>query len=246
VSEKILIIEDNPEDRYIIGHKLKQEGIIFEEVGTGREGYELLLKGGFTIAFVDLILDDISGFELISMIRSKRELDSLYICVISNIREKEEIEKAVNLGADDYVSKPIDPMILQDKLRVIVKELDARSLPMYSVDTDKSYAKIDMNLPLRIVELNEDQIVFETDYIVNKGGVYDLVGNTISSILGGDLKVKVEDCQQVDTPLGAKYRVVGAIYEMSDSDFGLYRKWLLTNQNKYLDRELSRAQGQES
>ncbi|MEA3295617.1 MAG: response regulator [Patescibacteria group bacterium] len=105
MSKKILIIEDDKFLRELISQKISKQGYIVIGAIDGEDGIEEFKKEKPDLVLLDLILPGIDGFEVLSQIKSNAELSKTPVIILSNLGQKEDIEKGVNLGADDYLIK---------------------------------------------------------------------------------------------------------------------------------------------
>lgn len=113
---KILIVEDDTSQRLFFKMALGAYNYDIFEAENGKEAYQILKENhDIRLVITDLNMPEMDGFELIRKVR-KEERRYTYILVASAAGEKKSIIKALDLGADDYVSKPIVPRELQLRL----------------------------------------------------------------------------------------------------------------------------------
>ena len=105
-SKTILIVEDDSDSAKFLEVILKSEGVESTIARDGESCLKLINTKNFYMALVDIKLPDISGFDLIPIIKQK--IPECKIVVQSAFAAQTDIEKALNLGADDYLTKPID------------------------------------------------------------------------------------------------------------------------------------------
>ena len=112
LSTKILVVEDEATQRRLLVGKLEQEGYSVIEAANGREGLACYLANpDLRLVITDLLMPEMDGYELIQEIR-RQESRYTYIIVLSALDEREPIVRALGLGADDYLAKPV----FQDEL----------------------------------------------------------------------------------------------------------------------------------
>jgi DNA-binding response OmpR family regulator len=107
LKAKILLVEDEPYLREICSKKLIKEGYDVMEVSDGAEVYEKVLKYRPDLILLDMVLPGVSGFEIIELIRKTddKNIRNTIIVSLSNLGQKEEIDRAIKLGANDYLIK---------------------------------------------------------------------------------------------------------------------------------------------
>ncbi|HIC92609.1 MAG TPA: response regulator [Syntrophaceae bacterium] len=102
---KILIVEDDKFLRELIVRKLKKEGYEIFEVVDGEEGLKKIKELKPDLVLLDLILPTIDGFEVLSKKKDDPEIKKIPVIILSNLGQKEDIEKGLRLGAVDYLVK---------------------------------------------------------------------------------------------------------------------------------------------
>lgn len=112
-ANHILIVEDDKEIRKGVGIYLKSQGYEVYEAGDGVEGLEVLEKEEIHLAIVDIMMPRMDGIQMVMKLRETHEFP-----VIMLSAKSEEVDKitGLNLGADDYVTKPFTPMELMARV----------------------------------------------------------------------------------------------------------------------------------
>jgi CheY-like chemotaxis protein len=105
MEKTILVIEDDKFLRELIIKKLIKENYNVVEVEDGEEGIEKIKKTKPDLILLDLILPGIDGFEVLSRIKEYPDLAKIPVIVLSNLGQRDDIEKAIKLGANDYLVK---------------------------------------------------------------------------------------------------------------------------------------------
>lgn len=105
MAKKILIIEDDKFLRELIARKLENEGYMIAEAIDGEEGMKKIKDETPDLILLDLILPGIDGFEVLTRMKQEPTLAAIPVIVLSNLGQREEIEKGLKLGAIDYLVK---------------------------------------------------------------------------------------------------------------------------------------------
>lgn len=105
MAKKILIVEDDKFLRELIAKKLSEGGFIVEEASDGEEGIRKIKEGRPDLILLDLILPSIDGFEVLEKIKKDLETKPIPVIILSNLGQKEDIERGLKLGAFDYLVK---------------------------------------------------------------------------------------------------------------------------------------------
>lgn len=107
--KKILIIEDNDNNMYLISFILKQDGFYILEARTGIEGVETASREKPDLIIMDIQLPDINGLEATKQIRNTLANIEIPIVALTSYAMTGDREMALAAGCDGYIEKPIDP-----------------------------------------------------------------------------------------------------------------------------------------
>lgn len=118
----ILIVEDDKFLRELISRKLTEEGFEMIEAVNGEEVFKKIKEKRPDLILLDLILPTISGFEVLEKIKRNSEWSSIPVIILSNLGQKEEVEKGIKLGALDYLIKAhFTPVEIIEKIKNTLK-----------------------------------------------------------------------------------------------------------------------------
>ncbi|MCU0653335.1 MAG: response regulator [Candidatus Pacebacteria bacterium] len=108
---KILVVEDDPFLSDIYNTKLKQTGFDVDLAMTGEECLQKLATNKYDLMVLDIVLPQVDGWEILSRVREMRQqktnpnVEGLKIIILSNLGQKEEIKKGLDLGANGFMIK---------------------------------------------------------------------------------------------------------------------------------------------
>ncbi len=105
MASKILVIEDDKFLRELITQKLKREGYDVREAVDGEDGVKKVTEEKPDIILLDLILPGIDGFEVLSKIKDNPERKDVPVVILSNLGQKDDVERGLKLGAVDFLIK---------------------------------------------------------------------------------------------------------------------------------------------
>jgi len=105
MAKKILVVEDDKFLRELITQKLIKEDYETLEAVDGEEGIKKIKEEKPDLVLLDLILPGIDGFEVLSKKKEDPSLDSIPVIILSNLGQKEDVERGLKLGAVDYLIK---------------------------------------------------------------------------------------------------------------------------------------------
>jgi phosphate regulon transcriptional regulator PhoB len=121
LSARILVVDDEPDLLELVRVNLAQAGFTVETAASGSDALAALRRAPPDAMILDLMLPDISGTELCARVRADQRLTALPIIMLT--AKSEEIDRVVGLelGADDYVTKPFSPRELALRVRAVLR-----------------------------------------------------------------------------------------------------------------------------
>ena len=116
-TARILVVDDLPDNRDILSRRLTRRGLSVVEAEGGIRALELIEQSEFDIVLLDLMMPDVSGVDVLRRVRQLRSRFELPIIVVSAKSESEDVVECLNLGANDYVLKPVDLDVLLARMK---------------------------------------------------------------------------------------------------------------------------------
>ena len=128
---KILLVDDDDFLLDMYSTKFKEEGFEVDIASSGEEALTKLRKNSYPVVLLDIVMPGLDGFEVLSRIKKENLAQESVIIVLSNLGQKEDIERGLELGAKDYVIKAhFTPHEVVDKIE--------QHLGKYQVPSNKS------------------------------------------------------------------------------------------------------------
>lgn len=125
---KILIVDDEPNIREVVGLYLRLEGYTVVEANDGEEALELYRQDRPDLVVLDLVLSKLGGLEVCWRIQSERRVP---LIMLTARGEEEDLALGFEAGADDYVVKPFRPRDLVARVAALLRRVDeARAVPV--------------------------------------------------------------------------------------------------------------------
>jgi phosphate regulon transcriptional regulator PhoB len=142
-GQKILVVEDEPDIRKLVQYNLAQERFKVLEAEDGEQALKILQRDRPNLLILDLMLPGLSGIELCRILRDRTETARLPILMLTAKAGETDRVLGLEMGADDYLTKPFSPRELVARVRAILRRAasaaQTESLPAY----DKGGLKID-------------------------------------------------------------------------------------------------------
>jgi len=223
---RILLIEDEAAIADTVVYALETEGFRVTWKTLGREGLALLHEGGLDLAVLDVGLPDGNGFELCKQIRGFSQIPIIFLTARS-----EEIDRIVGLeiGADDYVTKPFSPRELAARVKAILKRSGGVAAPVaggFEIDRERSLIRYQgQRLDLTRYEylilallLGRPERIFSREEIMDRvwsdpAESFDRAVDTHIKTLRAKLRAIREDEEPIRTHRGMGYSFSGAVSE---------------------------------
>jgi two-component system chemotaxis response regulator CheY len=122
-THRILIVEDSPTMRQLLVFALKRlKDVEIVEAQDGMDGLRKVTSDHFDLALVDINMPVMDGLKLISLIRGEDALKEMPICVITTEGAQEDRDRALELGANEYLTKPIQANHVLTVARGLLKQ----------------------------------------------------------------------------------------------------------------------------
>jgi two-component system alkaline phosphatase synthesis response regulator PhoP len=118
---RILIVEDRMDLAELIKHHLEKSGFLPSFAPDGKEALRLLQSEKFDLILLDLMLPKISGIEILKWIKANDKIKSTPVIIESAKNDDEDVILGLELGADDYITKPFSPKVLIARIKKVLE-----------------------------------------------------------------------------------------------------------------------------
>jgi signal transduction histidine kinase len=112
----LLIVDDNAENREILKRHLERQGYGVSTTSNGQEGLRLLESGNFELVLLDILMPVMDGFEVLRQMRANPAISETPVVMISAMDETAGVVRCIQMGAEDYLTKPFDPVLLSARI----------------------------------------------------------------------------------------------------------------------------------
>ena len=127
-SARILVVDDNALNRKIIATIALHQGHTVEQAAGGAEALLRLGQGGIDVVLLDLVMPEMDGFEVLRLMSEDARLRHVPVIVISGMEGMENVIRSLEMGAADYLPKPVDPVLLKARLNATLNEKRLRDV----------------------------------------------------------------------------------------------------------------------
>lgn len=122
----ILVIDDNESNRELLSRRLTREGHTVMVAEDGESALGMLERSGADLVLLDLVMPGISGFEVLRRIKTTPALRHTPVIMISAVDEIDSIVRCIELGAEDYLLKPFNTVLLQARINASLEKQQLR------------------------------------------------------------------------------------------------------------------------
>jgi len=218
----ILLVDDEPDILEIISYNLKAEGYKVKTASSGREGVEKAKKVRPDLILLDVMMPEMDGIEACEQIRKTPGLEHTIIAFLTARSEDYSQVAGFEVGADDYIAKPVKPKVLTSRLKALLrrrplkpaKSEERTTLGDMVIDIERYHIEIKgkvVDLPRKEFELlgllaSKPGKVFTRDEIMDRiWGTQVIVGGRTIDVHIRKLREKIGD-ERIKTIKGVGYK----------------------------------------
>jgi class 3 adenylate cyclase/CheY-like chemotaxis protein len=115
-SSRILVVDDNASNRDVLERRLARDGHHVTTAADGASALALVGAQPFDLILLDLIMPEMSGFEVLRRLKAMAHTSDIPVIVISALDEIDSVVRCIEAGAEDYLTKPFNPILLRARL----------------------------------------------------------------------------------------------------------------------------------
>jgi len=113
---RLLVVDDNRMNRLKLSAALKQQGHTVLTAENGRQALEMIHSESFDVILLDIIMPEMDGYTVLESLKKDGSLRDIPVIVISALDELDSIVRCIKMGAEDYLLKPFDPVLLKARI----------------------------------------------------------------------------------------------------------------------------------
>lgn len=166
---RILVVDDDPEILSFSHAILGEAGHDVFRAENAMEAMDLLNSTFFDLILSDANMPMYSGFDLIQTLRSNKRHERIAIAMLTALREKKDIEKAIKLGVDDYIVKPLEAEVLITKVDDLLKKKPPESFLEINLLESDGAGQGHIRLPMQIKKIAEHGLTIKSPVPVKVG-----------------------------------------------------------------------------
>jgi adenylate cyclase len=119
----LLVVDDNEDNRFTLTQRLKREGYgNVACVGNGREALDLLAERPFDLVLLDITMPEMDGYQVLEYLKADTTLRNIPVVMISAVDEIDSVARCISLGAEDYLAKPFNAVLLRARVAACLEK----------------------------------------------------------------------------------------------------------------------------
>ncbi|MCA1493435.1 response regulator [Ensifer sp. NBAIM29] len=139
----ILVVDDVASNRDLLSRRLRREGHRVFTAESGLAALARLSEDEFDLILLDILMPDMNGIEMLSRLKSENRWRHVPVIMISGLSEVAAVARCIEAGADDYLTKPFNPILLRARINATLEKkrwLDREHRYLEQIETEKSRA----------------------------------------------------------------------------------------------------------
>ncbi len=200
LAAKVLVVDDLEDNRNVLGRHLTRMGCDVSMATNGREALDSIRRGEHEIILLDIMMPEVDGFEVIEKVRANLEGWQPAIIAVSARHDTDAITRALNSGANDYVTKPYDFPVVWARVEKQLNQTRSSTL----------IRDVNTRLVKRLSKFREKEHLNVKD---NESAVEAIIGVALNDVNRSDLKSKLS--HEVRTRL---HQILGLSQQMQASE----------------------------
>ncbi len=138
----LLVVDDNETNSDLLARHLESQGHTVAQAQNGLQALEMIQKDRFDLVLLDVMMPEMNGYQVLIHIKSDISLKNIPVIMISALGEMDSVVQCIEMGAEDYLPKPFNPVLLKARINACLEKKRLR-------DMEQHYAK-SMELDLEI------------------------------------------------------------------------------------------------
>lgn len=122
----VLVVDDNQMNRDVLTRHLKRQGYAVAEAANGRQALEMVSKHSFDLVLLDIMMPEVDGYQVLRRLKSHDSWRDIPVIMISALDEMDSVVRCIEMGAEDYLPKPFNPVLLRARTNACLEKKRVR------------------------------------------------------------------------------------------------------------------------
>nr|WP_184805060.1 adenylate/guanylate cyclase domain-containing protein [Rhizobium leucaenae] len=154
---RILIVDDTASNRDLLSRRLRRDGHTVVAASSGDEALCIFDQQEFDLVLADVLMPDMNGIELLSQLKANRHFREIPVVMISGLKDDDAVARCIEAGAEDYLRKPINPVLLKARIAACIERRHWRTrekqyLAQIEFEKERANTLLHAVLPKQVVK----------------------------------------------------------------------------------------------
>ncbi len=127
MNKKILVVDDEEDIQELVRYNLDRDGFKVTCSGSGEDALKKVASMNFDLILLDLMLPGIDGLDVAKKLKKETRTEQIPIIMLTAKGEEADIVAGLEIGADDYITKPFSPRVLTARMKAVLRARDSRA-----------------------------------------------------------------------------------------------------------------------
>jgi len=137
-ASRLLVVDDNEGNRDMLSRRLSREGYTVETAENGRKALKMIETRPIDLVLLDVMMPEMNGYEVLERLKADRTRRDIPVIMISALDEIESVVRCIEMGAEDYLAKPFNPVLLRARVTASLEKKRLRDIErLYAQSMEK-------------------------------------------------------------------------------------------------------------
>ena len=118
----VLVVDDNEVNRDLLARRLQRQGHVVTVAEDGLQALEMLRRDPFDLVLLDIMMPQMNGYQVLENLKADEKLRHIPVIMISAVDDIDSVVRCIELGAEDYLSKPFNPVLLKARISACLEK----------------------------------------------------------------------------------------------------------------------------
>lgn len=119
---RVLVVDDDEQNREVLMRRLQREGYQTVPAESGQRALDLMDQGGFDLVLLDVLMPGIDGYEVLTRLKDRETTRDVPVIMVSALDDMSSVVRCIERGAEDYLPKPFDPVLLRARINASLEK----------------------------------------------------------------------------------------------------------------------------
>ncbi|MBW3631087.1 MAG: response regulator [Gemmatimonadetes bacterium] len=139
----LLVVDDVESNRDVLSRRLERQGYDVATAESGKEALDMMRAHHYELVLLDIMMPEMDGYEVLRRLKADDDLQHIPVIMISALSEMESVARCIEMGAEDYLPKPFNPILLKARIGASLEKKRARDREVYLFQQlQQNYARL--------------------------------------------------------------------------------------------------------